>query len=239
LSAHPYELALRGQRRKAETDHLVEGRLRILLEFHDQVRMAESEASGVDETCRKGRVSQRKLAGRHATRDDLLQNRSHAFIMPPHDRPFLAYRRVNQIVQLTVEHILFVVGLFDRPDQVAYSLRSVAAGRHNFSRLRLDPAKEDRADSLVDFRFRREIAIDVGRRHRVRYRQPSSSGIRFAGTGVPLSRQSAYDYPFWIRPASFDQTAAHQRNHSLGAGFAHSPNLRQVLSCLIFPGAYR
>jgi hypothetical protein len=31
-----------------ETDHLVESRFKLLLKFHDQVRMAE--ASGVDET---------------------------------------------------------------------------------------------------------------------------------------------------------------------------------------------
>jgi len=48
LSADPYELGLRGQRRKAETDHLVESRFKLLLKFHDQVRMVE--ASGVDET---------------------------------------------------------------------------------------------------------------------------------------------------------------------------------------------
>ena len=35
-------------RRKAEIDHLVESRFKLLLKFHDQVRMAE--ASGVDET---------------------------------------------------------------------------------------------------------------------------------------------------------------------------------------------
>ena len=156
---------LPGQRRKAKTNHLVEGRFKLLLKFHDQARMAEPEASKVDETCRKGRVSLRELAGRHATRDDLLQNRSHAFIMPPHDRPILAYRRVNQIVQLAVELILFMVSLFDEPDQVAYSLRSGAAGRRNFFRLGLDLAKEVHADSLVDFRFRREETIDVGRRH--------------------------------------------------------------------------
>ena len=85
--------------------------------------------------------------------------------MPPHDRPILAYRRVNQIVQLTVELILFMVSLFDEPDQVAYSLRSGAVGRRNFFRLGLDPAKEVHADSLIDFRFRREETIDVGRRH--------------------------------------------------------------------------
>ena len=39
---------LPGQRRKAKTDHLVEGWFKLLLKFHDQVRMAE--ASGVDET---------------------------------------------------------------------------------------------------------------------------------------------------------------------------------------------
>ena len=53
---------LPGQRRKAKTDHLVEGWFKLLLKFHDQARMAEPDASGVDETCRKGRVSQRKLA---------------------------------------------------------------------------------------------------------------------------------------------------------------------------------
>jgi hypothetical protein len=157
--------SLLGKRQKTKTDHLVEGRFRLLFIFHDQARMAEPDASGVDETCRKGSVSQRKLAGRHATRNDLLQNRSHAFIVPPHDRPILAYRRVNQIVQLTIEHILFVVGLFDGPDQVAYSLRSGAAGCRNFFRLGLDLAKEVHADSLIDFRFRREETIDVGRRH--------------------------------------------------------------------------
>ena len=44
---------LRGKRRKAKTDHLVECRFRILLKFHDQGRMAES----VDETRRKCGVS--------------------------------------------------------------------------------------------------------------------------------------------------------------------------------------
>src|SRR5208283_2464209 len=142
---------LPGQRRKAKTNCLVEGRFKLLLKFHDQARMAEPEASKVDETCRKGSVSLREFAGRHATRDDLLQNSSHAFIMPPHDRPILAYRRVNQIVQLTIEHISFVVGLFDGPEQVTYSLRSGCAGRRNFFCLGLDLAKEVHTDSLVDF----------------------------------------------------------------------------------------
>jgi hypothetical protein len=62
--------------------------------------------------------------------------------MPPHDRPIFGYRRVNQFVQIAVEHILFVVYLFDEPDQVVYSLRGSAAGRCNFFRLDLDLAKE-------------------------------------------------------------------------------------------------
>jgi hypothetical protein len=53
---------LPGQGRKAKTDHLVEGRFSVLLKFDDEARMAESEASGVDETCRECGVSQRKLA---------------------------------------------------------------------------------------------------------------------------------------------------------------------------------
>jgi hypothetical protein len=156
---------LPGKCHKTKTDHLVEGRFRLLFIFHDQARMAESEASGVDETCCKCGVSQRKLTRRHAARNDLLQNRSHAFIMPPHDRPIFGYRGFDQIMQLAVEHILLAVGLSDRPDQVAYSLRSGAAGRRNFFRLGLDLAKEVHADSLIDFRFRREETIDVGRRH--------------------------------------------------------------------------
>ena len=123
------------------------------------------EASGVDETCREYGVSQRKLTRRHAARDDLLQNRSHAFIVPPHDRPIFGYRRFNQIMQLAVEHILLVMGLFDKPDQVTYSLSGGATGRRNFLRLGLDLAKEVHADGLIDFRFRREEAIDIGRRH--------------------------------------------------------------------------
>ena len=85
--------------------------------------------------------------------------------MPVHNRPILDYRRINQIVQLTVEHILFKVCRFDEPDQIAYSLHSGAAGCRNFSRLGLDLAEEVHADSLVYFRFRREEAIDVGGRH--------------------------------------------------------------------------
>jgi hypothetical protein len=54
---------------------------------------------------------------------------------------------------------------FDEPDQIAYSLHSGTAGCRNFSRLGLDLAEEVHADSLVDFRFRREEAIDVGGRH--------------------------------------------------------------------------
>jgi len=38
---------LRGKRRKAKTNHLVDGRFSILLKFHDEARMAESEASGL------------------------------------------------------------------------------------------------------------------------------------------------------------------------------------------------
>jgi hypothetical protein len=52
---------LRGKRRKAKPDHLVEGRFSVLLKFDDEARMAE-EASGVDETCRECGVSRRKLA---------------------------------------------------------------------------------------------------------------------------------------------------------------------------------
>ena len=39
-----------GQCRKAKTDYLVGGRFRLLLKFLDQARMAEPDASGVDET---------------------------------------------------------------------------------------------------------------------------------------------------------------------------------------------
>ena len=55
--------------------------------------------------------------------------------------------------------------LFDKPDQVTYSLSGGATGRRNFLRLGLDLAMEVHADGLIDFRFRREEAIDIGRRH--------------------------------------------------------------------------
>src|ERR1019366_1905024 len=44
---------LLGKRHEAETDHLIERRFRLLLIFHDQARMAEPDASGVDEARRK------------------------------------------------------------------------------------------------------------------------------------------------------------------------------------------
>jgi hypothetical protein len=50
------------KRRKAKSDHLVERRFRILLIFHDEARMAEPYASGVDEARRKCGISRRKLA---------------------------------------------------------------------------------------------------------------------------------------------------------------------------------
>jgi hypothetical protein len=53
---------LLGKRRKAKTDHLVEGRLRLLFIFHDQARITEPDASDVDEVRRKCGVSRRKLA---------------------------------------------------------------------------------------------------------------------------------------------------------------------------------
>ncbi len=53
---------LPGNRRKAKTDHLVEGRLRLLFMLHDQARITEPDASGVDEERRKSGVSRRKLA---------------------------------------------------------------------------------------------------------------------------------------------------------------------------------
>jgi hypothetical protein len=49
-------------RRKAKTDHLAEGRPRLLFIFHDQARITEPDASGVDEARRKCGVSPRKLA---------------------------------------------------------------------------------------------------------------------------------------------------------------------------------
>ena len=70
--------------------------------FHNQARIKVSDASGIDETSHKSSVSQRKLAGRHATSDDLLQNLDHAFIMLPNAGTFLNYGRFNQIVQLAV-----------------------------------------------------------------------------------------------------------------------------------------
>jgi hypothetical protein len=53
---------LLGNRRNAKIDHLVEGRLRLFFMFHNQARIAEPDASGVDEARRKFGVSRRKLA---------------------------------------------------------------------------------------------------------------------------------------------------------------------------------
>ena len=153
------------KRRKAKTDHLVERRFRILLTFHDYAWLAEPDASAVDDARRKGGITYRKLARCHAAHDDLLQNRCHAFRVPQHDRPIFDYRRFNQIVQAAVHNVLFGVDLFDGSEQVAYSLRGGAARSSRLCRLGLDLAEEVHADSLVDFGFRREEAIDVGRRH--------------------------------------------------------------------------
>ena len=49
-------------RRNTKTNHLVEGRLRLLFMFHDQARITEPDASGVDEARRESGVSHRKLA---------------------------------------------------------------------------------------------------------------------------------------------------------------------------------
>ena len=85
--------------------------------------------------------------------------------MPPHDCPI---RRLSprQSSRATCDrHVLFVKCPFDGPDQVAYSLRGGAARRRYLFRLSLDLAKEVHADSLVDFRFRCEEAIDIGGGH--------------------------------------------------------------------------
>ena len=50
LSIATCSVRLLGHRRKAKTDYLVGGRFRLLLKFLNQARMAEPDASGVDET---------------------------------------------------------------------------------------------------------------------------------------------------------------------------------------------
>src|SRR5450631_454936 len=115
------------ERSKAKTDHLIESRFWLLLIFHDQTRMTEPDARGVDEARRKRGISRRKLVRGHAIRDDLFQNPRHAFRMPAHDSPIFGDRRFDQIVQLAVEHKQFMVCFFHGTEQVAYFLSGSAA----------------------------------------------------------------------------------------------------------------
>ena len=50
LSLATGSVRLLSQRRQAKADYLVGGRFGLLLKFLDQARMAEPDASGVDET---------------------------------------------------------------------------------------------------------------------------------------------------------------------------------------------
>src|SRR3984893_1496985 len=125
--------------------------------------MIEANACGVDKACRERRVSRMELACRHATRDYLFKYPGHALVVLAHDRPVFSHS--VQLVQLAVGHIQFGVRLFDGCDQVAHSLGGGASRGRDFSRLSFDPAEEVHTDCFVDFGFRREEAIEIGRRH--------------------------------------------------------------------------
>src|ERR1700730_13584924 len=127
--------------------------------------MTEADASGVDKARRERRVSWMELACRHATGDYLFKHPDHAMIVLAHDRPVFGHSGFDQLVQLAVEHVLFVMCLFDGRDQIAHPMDGGAARRGDFSRLGFDLAEEVHADSRVDFGFRPEEAIDIPRRH--------------------------------------------------------------------------
>ena len=127
--------------------------------------MTEADASSVDKARRERRVSWMELARRHATGDDLFKHPGHAMVVLAHDRPAFGHGGCDQLVQLAVGHIQFGVCLFDGSDQVAHPLGGGASRRGDFFRLSLDPAEKVQADRFVDFGFRREEAIDIGRRH--------------------------------------------------------------------------
>src|ERR1700724_2485708 len=127
--------------------------------------MTEADASGVDKACRERRVSRMELACRHATSDYLFKYLGHAMVVLSHDRPVFGHGGFDQLVQLAVEHVLFVMCLFDGRDQVAHSLEGSAARHGDFPRLGFDFSEEVHAYSRVDFGFRPEEAIDIRRRH--------------------------------------------------------------------------
>jgi hypothetical protein len=113
--------------------------------------MTEADASGVDKACRECRVSRMELAGRHASSDYLFEYPGHAMVVLARDRPVLGHSGFDQLVQLAVELVLFVICLFDGRDQVAQSLEGGAARCGDFSRLGFDLAEEVHADSRFDF----------------------------------------------------------------------------------------
>jgi hypothetical protein len=156
---------LPSERGPAKIEHVIESWFRLVLIFRHEERMTEADASGVDKARRERRVSRLELACRHAAGDYLFENQGHAMVVRAHGRPIFGHRGFNQLVQLAIQHILFVKCLFDGRDQVSHSLEGGAARHGDFSSLGFDLAEEFHADSFVDFGFRPEEAIDIRRRH--------------------------------------------------------------------------
>jgi hypothetical protein len=156
---------LPNERGPAKIEHVIESRFRLLLIFRHEARMTEADASGVDKARRERRVSRMELACRHAAGNYLFEQQVHAMVVRAHGRPVFGHRGFDQLVQLSVQHVLFVKCLFDGRDQVSHSLEGGAARHDDFSSLGFDLAEEFHADSLVDFGFCPEEAIDIRRRH--------------------------------------------------------------------------